>query len=331
VSLYGPPERWKRPPKFLPSQKTSIRSRRLGRRPATRPYTRDFAGVADDETDSRRKNGGARSRVASASRVRASRNVESARSARRYERFHLIGSSERVARSRYISLSRYAAADRSDLEEIHLETSRLKGQRSQGALTLRTLSNEPFWHYFGDGNLHLPGVKLRLRAASPLASLTVHPARYSARARVIIIGAVESCPVSATQIATGFVQGRERRIRNRVRYVNASGSRHPILDIASKLARSIRHGSRIWGKNAMHPHSMRRARVYASRTCGIGVGIVGWENMAREISDSGFMRASSRRRAENINFDVSPFMRATKREEERERERERGGLLARRR
>jgi len=36
--------------------------------------------------------------------------------------------------------------------------------------------------------------------------------------------------------------------------------------------------------------------------------------MAREISDSGFMRASSRRRAENINFDVSPFMRARKRE-----------------
>lgn len=34
--------------------------------------------------------------------------------------------------------------------------------------------------------------------------------------------------------------------------------------------------------------------------------IAGWENMAREISDSGFMRA---RRAENINFDVSPFMR----------------------
>jgi len=38
--------------------------------------------------------------------------------------------------------------------------------------------------------------------------------------------------------------------------------------------------------------------------------------MAREISDSGFMRASSRRRAENINFDVSPRSCARGRDQE---------------
>lgn len=57
----------------------------------------------------------------------------------------------------------------------------------------------------------------------------------------------------------------------------------------------------------MHIRCVGVYLAYVSRTwIGSVLVIAGWENMAREISDSGFMRA---RRAKNINFDVSPFMR----------------------
>lgn len=87
-------------------------------------------------------------------------------------------------------------------------------------------------------------------------------------------------------------------------------AKHPIvdIDIASKLARSIRHGS--W--RGERTRCTLDVSVYISRvprTYGTGVGDsrlgeygtwnIGFWVYARQFS----------RRAENINFDVSPFMR----------------------
>lgn len=85
-------------------------------------------------------------------------------------------------------------------------------------------------------------------------------------------------------------------------------AKYPIVDVASKLARSIRHGS--WrGERTRCTLDVSVCISRVPRTYGIGVGDsrlgeygtwnIGFWVYARQFS----------RRAENINFDVSPFMR----------------------
>lgn len=85
-------------------------------------------------------------------------------------------------------------------------------------------------------------------------------------------------------------------------------AKYPIVDVASKLARSIRHGS--WrGERTRCTLDVSVCVSRVPRTYGIGVGDsrlgeygtwnIGFWVYARQFS----------RRAENINFDVSPFMR----------------------
>lgn len=107
------------------------------------------------------------------------------------------------------------------------------------------------------------------------------------------------------------------QIRNRMRYVSASGeTSHRGYSFQTRTFYPATDHDDAEKEHDAHSTCRCVPRV---RTCHARMGsvlvIAGWENMAREISDSGFMRA---RRAENINFDVSPFMREKGGDRERE-------------
>jgi len=178
---------------------------------------------------------------------------------RHYKRFDLIG--PYVPRSLYFPVATRRYAICRSTRGVEIDSMASRPIPDPGSAVARR-SNERCRSHRSSEICIYPDLAIKLRQATSLpASLTIHPVQRP------IIRVVESRPVSATQIAARFVHGRERRIRNRVRYVNASGSRYPILDIASKLARSIRHGSRRGERTrCTHTRYGARARVCVGLT-----------------------------------------------------------------